>query len=738
MGQDTEPQGAPRDDAAQASPALQKEREFQAQFEQSKVALRLEVVSVSGQPLAGAQVELLDSQGRVQASQGLSNDRGIAELTGLARRNAFVRVTLPGYYQEWIPVALHRPLSQTLVSLGPVQLVERAPHRMRMTFAGDVMFGRRYYDRDEDGILGEEGDLLFVGSVAQNTQDLFRYMQGYLTSDDHSSVNLETTLLEQELSGHPKNNIIFHSKAQSASVLGPVGIDSVSLGNNHMFDYLEPGVQATIDALDAVNMPWFGAGMDLSKARASHLRLAQGEIAVAMQGFSDLTGSSYEDPKLRLLATDDPPKAGVLAAWGSELERFAKTPELSKDFVIPVIHGGAEYADVPSDRLQEDLEASVEAGADFVVAHHPHVPSGIWRYTKGGKSALLAGSLGNFVFDQEKFETFFSYLAVIDLVKDQEKTSIERMSLVPFAIQDFVPRPLVSYAAQSLGRKIASLSSARHMPARQGWQPTGLSFRQGRFWVQDAQFKASPAGVTAPTRSLTLPPGLGRPIDLRGDDDASISFLSQLASDVPLRCQFGRDLLMGLGRFEDGDVDAQALEGDNWQWSGYRFVQGHATKQGSAAAALIRNQGQESRVRLPFRSTVSIDPSYSLTLHGWQRSFESGKLEVSLRWRAGDGAGLSESLHEISPAPSGDWSDFSLELAAPPDSAGVRLAFYVEPNLAKTPSTRYLDEISLIEWSGEFVEVNAQGIEPASAQGWEFMRCWAPETGANLRLSFRG
>lgn len=727
----------PREEETQVSPALERERVHRERVASSEISLSLQVVDVDGEPLPGAAVVLFDSLGRTEIAQERSDAEGRAQLTGLSRRNALLRVRLPEHYDEWIPVALHRPLRQSLVEVGLVQLIKRAPHRMRITLAGDVMFGRRYYDRDEDGILGEEGDLLFLGSVERNTAELFRYVQGYLVSDDHSSVNLETTLLDLDLPGHPKNRIVFHSKAQSARALGSVGIDSVSLGNNHIFDYLEAGVQATTRVLDEVKMPWFGAGMDLSKARGSAHRFSQGELSVAMQGFSDLTGSSYKDPALRLLATDNPPKAGALAAWGSELERFARTPELAEDFVIPIIHGGEEYVNVPSERIQEDLEVSVNAGADFVVAHHPHVPSGIWRYSKAGKSALLVGSLGNFVFDQQKFETFWSYLLVVDLVKQAEQTRIERMSLVPFAIQDFVPRPITSYAAQSLGRKIASLSSLRHMPNREGWQETGLMYRQGRFWVQDAAFTPEPPGPVAQGRTLSLPAGQSSPIDLRGEDERSISFLSWISSSVPVECQFGRDLLMGLGRFEDTDVDTELLEGDNWQWSDYRFTQGHATKHGSGAAALIRNQGQESRVRFPFRSTIGVDPSAPLTLHGWQRAEQSGKLWANLRWRAEGGGSLQEEQQEISHAFDDIWSSFSLELAPPAQSTGLRLAFYLEPNLVKTASTRYLDEISLIEWSGEKVQVGPEGMELSSAQGWEFMRCRAPGSGASLELRFR-
>lgn len=733
---DLGPNGSPRD-AANASPAPAKEQAFQERFSKTGITLRLGVLDTKGQPLSGVLVELRSSDQATTLAHAQSDALGRVELREVARRNAFVLVRAPGYYDEWIPARLHRPLDQTEVNLGPVQLVERAPNRMRLTFSGDVMFGRRYFDRDEDGILGEDNDLLFLGSVEQDTLRLFRYMRGYLASDDHTSINLETTLLTSELEGHPKNRYVFHSDAQSARALRPAGVDSVSLGNNHLFDYLEPGVQETIGALDGAGVPWFGAGMDLSRARASWLRLEKGELGVAIQGFSDITGLGYEEPNLRFLATAEPKKAGILPAFPSELRKFVQAPELANDVVIPVLHGGAEFVWLPTQRVQADLEELVGAGADLVIAHHPHVPSGIWRYDKNEHSALVVGSLGNFVFDQLKFESFFSYLVVVDVFRDAEMTVVERMSLIPIAIQDFVPRPMMSYAAQSLGRKIAHLSSQENLPAGPGWQPTKLSFRQGRFWVQ-ASTGAPEALASTQTSSHQLSPGLGMPIDLRGSEGEGLSYLSHLSSDVAVSCQLGKDLLVGLGRFEDTDVDAQQLEGDNWSWSEYRFMQGHATKLGSGAAALIRHRGQESRVRFPFRSTVPIQGALSLTLHGWQREEQSGKLSAKVRWRRANGSGVHEQEHEIAPALAHDWSPFAVELFPPAESAGIRLEFFLAPHPELEPSTRYLDEVSLIEWSSETLPVGPQGLTLDPAAGWEFVRCHAPVGGAVLELNFRG
>jgi poly-gamma-glutamate synthesis protein (capsule biosynthesis protein) len=59
------------------------------------------------------------------------------------------------------------------------------------------------------------------------------------------------------------------------------------------------------------------------------------------------------------------------------------------------LHAGTEYQEEPTALQRELAHAAVDAGADLVLGHHPHVLQGIERY----KGALIAYSLGNFVFD---------------------------------------------------------------------------------------------------------------------------------------------------------------------------------------------------------------------------------------------------------------------------------------------------------------------------------------------------
>ena len=76
------------------------------------------------------------------------------------------------------------------------------------------------------------------------------------------------------------------------------------------------------------------------------------------------------------------------------------------DLVIVEIHGGFQFSDVASEFAMRAAHAAIDAGADLVVGHHPHVLQGFEWY----KGRLIAYSLGNFVFDQDFLSTFPSVI----------------------------------------------------------------------------------------------------------------------------------------------------------------------------------------------------------------------------------------------------------------------------------------------------------------------------------------
>ena len=65
------------------------------------------------------------------------------------------------------------------------------------------------------------------------------------------------------------------------------------------------------------------------------------------------------------------------------------------DVVVVSLHWGVEYNQSANAGQIALAHALVDAGADLILGHHPHVVQGLERY----KGAVIAYSLGNFVFD---------------------------------------------------------------------------------------------------------------------------------------------------------------------------------------------------------------------------------------------------------------------------------------------------------------------------------------------------
>ena len=145
-----------------------------------------------------------------------------------------------------------------------VRLAPSSQDTVTLAFGGDVMFGRRYYDPQEDGSLG---GLLSPGSSAASHARLLAWVSPLWQSADIATVNLETPLIENPYYDptttrptrfHPTKDFAFASAPAGARALKDLGVDVVDLGNNHLYDALEPGVSST---LQAVEQAGFGRGV---------------------------------------------------------------------------------------------------------------------------------------------------------------------------------------------------------------------------------------------------------------------------------------------------------------------------------------------------------------------------------------------------------------------------------------------------------------------------------------------
>jgi poly-gamma-glutamate capsule biosynthesis protein CapA/YwtB (metallophosphatase superfamily) len=165
--------------------------------------------------------------------------------------------------------------------------------------------------------------------------------------------------------------------------LKEAGFAVLNLANNHILDFGgQPGLQ-TVGFCDNYGIAHLGFGADQTQARQPVL-LERAGIKVAFLGYAE------DVPGLKRQVAPGP-------AYISEpniLEDIDEAKDDGADVVIVSLHADLEFVDWPAPHRVAMSRRLVDAGADVVLEHHPHVTQGIERYGDG----LIAYSLGNFVF----------------------------------------------------------------------------------------------------------------------------------------------------------------------------------------------------------------------------------------------------------------------------------------------------------------------------------------------------
>ncbi len=301
---------------------------------------------------------------------------------------------------------------------------------LTINFVGDIMLARgMQYIIDYYGIE----------AVFEPTLSIFG------NDADISVANLECPLTNA-VNAHPTKPIYFKGKPEYAEGLVYAGIDAVTVANNHIYDYLDDGLTETISVLDEAGIVNFGAGINSYFAKKPGFVSRKG-LTVGFVGASDRTGqyNNYQ-PYLN---------AGYNKAGFADLNRFNVEEQISSaqsaDLIVFQMHSGREYSTEPRKSDTEwgdefydaDFLApaksdillrrhAIDAGADAVICHHPHIVQGVEVY----KGKLIAHSLGNFVFDMGYAETFPSLV----LKGYANENGFYKYEITPIYIDGSIPR----------------------------------------------------------------------------------------------------------------------------------------------------------------------------------------------------------------------------------------------------------------------------------------------------------
>ncbi|CCG47292.1 homolog to PGA biosynthesis protein CapA [Halobacillus halophilus DSM 2266] len=271
-----------------------------------------------------------------------------------------------------------------------------------ITAIGDVLIHDRVYEAAET-------------SEGYNFMPMMEQTESYLESSTITIANQETMIGGEELglSGYPA----FNSPVEIGNNLKELGVDVVTLANNHTLDKGTRGINNAIEHWEKIDMKYTGAyqSKEASEEILVHdtkegIRVAILSYTYGTNGVKAPDGKSYVVNRI-------------------ELDKMAQDIEKAKeqsDAVLLSLHFGDQYEPYPNQFQKDVVQFAADRGVTAVIGHHPHVLQPLeWVEGKDGHKMLTAYSLGNFFSGQESFEKRVGGILTFNLKMDNSDDNVE-------------------------------------------------------------------------------------------------------------------------------------------------------------------------------------------------------------------------------------------------------------------------------------------------------------------------
>ena len=263
-----------------------------------------------------------------------------------------------------------------------VKILENKDSSAVLSFVGDISLADNWsimpkYDERGKGVYG----IL--------SEDIVKIM----TESDWMVANSEFTVSNRG-TAIPGKLYTFRAKPERLTIYSEMGVDLVTLANNHVYDFGQDAFLDMLQYLDEYQIPHIGAGKNIEEASMPYYLIING-YKVAF-----LNATRAEKHILTPAATET--SEGVFYCY-DPTNMIQKIQEVRKesDIVISIIHFGKEGSHELEKEQVESARAYINAGSDMVIGHHAHTLQGIEFYNH----KPIIYNLGNFIFNSEVDET---------------------------------------------------------------------------------------------------------------------------------------------------------------------------------------------------------------------------------------------------------------------------------------------------------------------------------------------
>jgi len=267
-------------------------------------------------------------------------------------------------------------------NLDNIKIIDKKSDNTSISFVGDVSLADNWYIMPKY----DERNKGIYGILSEDVVDI-------MTNTDIMVANNEFTISDRG-TPMPGKYYTFRGSPTRIKIYEEMGVDLVTLANNHVYDFGEDAFSDMLKYLKEYNMPYIGAGNNIEEAMKPYYFIINGyKIAFVNATRAEKNIMTPEATKT---------EGGVFRCYDpTNFSNVIKETKKRSDYVIALIHYGKEDSHELEDVQVESSKLYIDSGADIVIGSHAHVLQGMEFY----KDKLIVYNLGDFIFNNETKDT---------------------------------------------------------------------------------------------------------------------------------------------------------------------------------------------------------------------------------------------------------------------------------------------------------------------------------------------
>ena len=262
------------------------------------------------------------------------------------------------------------------------KLTSKSNDEIILNFVGDVSLADNWYIMPKY----DERNKKIYGILSEEVVEIMKNSDVMVANNEFTISNRGEKI--------PNKLYTFRASPERLSIYQEMGVNLVTLANNHIYDFGNLAFQDALESLEQYDIPYIGAGRNKEEAKQPYYYI--------INGYKIAFVNATRAEKYILTPEATATSGGVFKCYDPQefIDLIHETKKQS-DYVIALVHWGKEDSTELEPSQLETSKQYIEAGADVIVGSHAHTLQGIDFY----QDKAIIYNLGDFIFNNETKDT---------------------------------------------------------------------------------------------------------------------------------------------------------------------------------------------------------------------------------------------------------------------------------------------------------------------------------------------